>query len=73
MAWDGQMYDGPRAPDTPTNLWHPVPGHVGAHGEFDDRSSDAPTELWLTTRLPWGAITAIGLAGLGLAALKALK
>jgi hypothetical protein len=75
-AWDGQMHDGPRDPETRIDLWEPVPGHVGAHGDFDDRSRNAPTELWLTTRLPWGAIAAAGvagLAGLGLAAFKASR
>jgi NAD(P)-dependent dehydrogenase (short-subunit alcohol dehydrogenase family) len=42
-AWDGQMHDGPRDPETPIDLWEPVPGHVGAHGDFDDRSRNAPT------------------------------
>jgi hypothetical protein len=73
MAWDGQMYDGPREPNVPIDLWQPAPGHQGAHGEFDERAKEAPTEVWLTTRLPWGTIAAAGLVGLGVAALKALR
>ena len=72
-AWDGQMYDGPRDPDAPIDLWEPVPGQQAAHGAFDDRAKEAPAEAWLTTRLPWGAIAAAGVAGLGLAALRALR
>jgi NAD(P)-dependent dehydrogenase (short-subunit alcohol dehydrogenase family) len=72
-AWEGQLFDGGRAAGQPVDLWQPVPGHQGAHGEFDDRAKNARNELWLTTRLPWGTIAAASLAGLGLAALRALR
>jgi len=71
MAWDGQMYDGARDPNTPVDLVEPVPGHQGAHGAFDDRARDSSSELWLTTRVPWGALAGAGLVGLLYAAIKA--
>ena len=39
-GFDSQQYDGPADPNRPNNLWKPLPGDWGAHGEFDDR---APT------------------------------
>src|ERR687885_1024385 len=71
MAWDGQMYDGARDPNAPVDLYEPVPGHQGAHGAFDDRARDSSSELWLTTRVPWGALAGAGLVGLLYAAIKA--
>ena len=46
MAWDGQMYDGPRDPSIPIDLYEPVPGHQGSHGAFDGRASDRSLALW---------------------------
>lgn len=37
-AIDGQQTNEPEDPNRPHNLWRPVPGHHGAHGEFDDRA-----------------------------------
>ena len=70
MAWDGQMYDGQRAPNPPVDLFEPVPGHQEAHGAFDDRARASSSELWLTTRVPWGALAGAGLVSVLLAALK---
>ena len=64
------MYDGQRAPNTPVDLVEPVPGHQEAHGAFDDRARASSSELWLTTRVPWGALAGAGLVGVLLAALK---
>jgi NAD(P)-dependent dehydrogenase (short-subunit alcohol dehydrogenase family) len=59
MAWDGQMYDGARDPNVPVDLHDPVPGHQGAHGEFDDRAAHSSLALWAETHRGWLA------AGLG--------
>jgi hypothetical protein len=48
MAWDGQMWDAARNPSAPTDLYEPVPGHQGAHGEFDDRARSSSWELHIT-------------------------
>jgi len=34
--------------DRPENLWNPLPGDHGAHGDFDARSSSWSPELWAT-------------------------
>ncbi|HLH23915.1 MAG TPA: SDR family oxidoreductase [Chloroflexota bacterium] len=68
MAWDGQMYDGPRPADTPIDLWEPVPGHQGAHGAFDERARDNSPELWASTHAGWLGAAAAAAALLGIAA-----
>ncbi len=73
MAWDGQMYDGPRPADTPIDLWQPVPGHQGAHGAFDDRARDSSAELWASTHAAWLGVAAASVAGLAVVALKARR
>jgi NAD(P)-dependent dehydrogenase (short-subunit alcohol dehydrogenase family) len=35
------------------NLWEPVPGDHGAHGEFGDRAHGFSLELWLATHRGW--------------------
>ncbi len=51
-GYDSQQHDGPEDPNRPFNLWEPVPGDHGAHGQFDDRASNRSVELWLETH-PW--------------------
>lgn len=66
-GYDSQQTDEPLRPDRPSNLWKPVPGDFGAHGEFDDRSKHGSVQLWLTMHR--GLVLAAGAAGVGLAAL----
>lgn len=64
-----QQYDGAANPDRPNNLYDPVPGPYGAHGDFDARAQDYSSELWATTHwkeLALGAATLVGLAVFGL-------
>src|SRR3954462_14784322 len=46
-GYDSQQYDGREHPDRPNNLWEPVPGDHGAHGDFDSRAHAVSTEWWL--------------------------
>jgi len=39
-GFDSQQYDGYSDPNRPNNLFAPVVGDHGAHGEFDDRASN---------------------------------
>ena len=48
-GYESQQYDGPVDPERRNNLWHPVPGDHGAHGDFDQRAKDFSPELWATT------------------------
>jgi NAD(P)-dependent dehydrogenase (short-subunit alcohol dehydrogenase family) len=61
----GQQTDEPEDPNRPYNLWEPVPGDHGAHGDFDDRAHAGSVEVTLSTkkRLIGGAALA-ALAGL---------
>jgi NAD(P)-dependent dehydrogenase (short-subunit alcohol dehydrogenase family) len=64
MGYDAQQYDGNADPNRPNNLWEPLPGDHGAHGDFDDRAQDYSTELWASLHKKWLAIAAgLGLAG----------
>ena len=46
-GFEAQQYDGPEDPNRPHNLWEPVPGPFGAHGDFDSRAKEHSAELWL--------------------------
>lgn len=64
MGYDSQQYDGPVEPDRQNNLWEPVPGDHGAHGDFDQRATDFSPQFWATThRNGLGAVLG-GLAAL---------
>ena len=49
-GYSSQETDEPRDPDQPANLWEPADGEggrdFGAHGPFDDRSTDRSVQLW---------------------------
>jgi short-subunit dehydrogenase len=62
-GYESQQTDEPADPNRPNNLWQPVPGDHGAHGVFDDRSSDHSWQLWVNTHR-----RLLALAGLGVAA-----
>jgi short-subunit dehydrogenase len=68
QGYEGQMTDQPESPDRPSNLWEPVPGNFGAHGEFDSRAESTSQEAWLAERKWWG----MGIAAAGVAAATAL-
>ncbi|HEY3568438.1 MAG TPA: SDR family oxidoreductase [Thermoanaerobaculia bacterium] len=66
-GYDAQQYDGFADPNRPNNLWEPVPGDHGAHGQFDDRATYHSAQLWSNLHrgvlAALGAVSAIGLAG----------
>jgi short-subunit dehydrogenase len=64
VGYDAQQTDEPVSPDRPSNLFEPVPGDHGAHGEFDSRSASSSLQFWETTHRVW-----VGLAGVGIAVL----
>lgn len=45
-GYEGQLTDEPLGPDSPGNLFEPVPGDYGAHGRFDRRSRGADWEIF---------------------------
>ena len=77
-GYDSQQYDGAADPDRPDNLWTPLPGDAGAHGDFDERAESFNLQSWLNLhRTPLalaGAAIVAGMAGIaGLARLSALR
>lgn len=67
-GYQGQLRDEPLPKGRPDNLWKPVPGDFGAHGEFDWKAEGRSQELWLAERKWWG----FGLAAAGAAAAAAI-
>lgn len=67
-GYKSQQTNEPEDPNRPYNLWEPVPGDFGAHGDFDNRSKNKSWQFWATTRRP---LIALVLAGIGLAAYSA--
>ncbi len=46
-GYASQQYDGIHDTTAPDNLFEPVPGNQGAHGDFDDRSKDHSIQQWV--------------------------
>ena len=69
-GYDSQQYDGAEDPGRPNNLYEPVPGDHGAHGNFSGRARSHSFELWAETHAGLLAIAmGIGFAGAALTAL----
>jgi NAD(P)-dependent dehydrogenase (short-subunit alcohol dehydrogenase family) len=49
FGYQGQMAPASADRNAPDNLFAPVPGDHGAHGRFDNRSTDHSLALWATT------------------------
>ena len=60
-GYSGQQTNEPESPDRENNLWHPLPGDHGAHGSFDEESSEFSPETWMAThkKLTFGILGAI--------------
>src|SRR3954463_4862527 len=58
-GYESQQYDGHEDPNRPNNLWEPVPGDHGAHGDFDSRAQSFSVEWWVRSH--------VGLLGLAAA------
>lgn len=59
-GYDAQQTNGPADPHRPNNLWEPLPGDFGAHGDFDDRAHGRSLQLWASMNRGL-----LGLVGLG--------
>lgn len=63
-GFDSQQTDAPHDPDRAGNLWHPADGSrgrdFGAHGIFDDRSSQRSLQLWASQHHGLLASAALG-------------
>jgi NAD(P)-dependent dehydrogenase (short-subunit alcohol dehydrogenase family) len=57
-GFSGQQTDEPIRADRPDDLYDPVPGDAGAHGEFDDRAKSFSLAWWLSKHRAAAMITA---------------
>ncbi len=62
-GYQSQQYDGSTGPDRRDNLWEPVPGDFGPHGDFDEEAYRRSPEVWAATHRGWLGLAA-GVAGL---------
>ena len=69
-GYESQQYDGPEDPNRPNNLWEPVPGDHGAHGDFDARAKPFSPQLWSSEHRTLLAIGAMALVISGIIALS---
>jgi short-subunit dehydrogenase len=63
-GYDSQLSDEPARADRPHNLWQPLPGDRGSHGDFNDRAASVSPHLWLNTHRGWLAL-GVGLLLIG--------
>jgi NAD(P)-dependent dehydrogenase (short-subunit alcohol dehydrogenase family) len=64
-GYESQQHDGLVEADRLVNLWEPVPGDHGAHGDFDSRAHERSLQLWLTTHRSWlGAAASLAVGSL---------
>lgn len=64
-GYESQMTDEPEDPQRPHNLWKPLSGDYGPHGEDDQRAYDASPQFWATRHRDW--LAAAGLAAAAMA------
>ncbi|MFM0339812.1 SDR family oxidoreductase [Paraburkholderia fungorum] len=67
-GYEGQLTDEPLEPNSPGNLFEPIPGDYGAHGRFDSRSRTGSWEMFTNRhRNAFWALTGVAvLGGIGL-------
>ncbi len=68
-GFDSQQTDEPVDPDRKNNLWEPLTGDHGAHGDFDERARPRSYQLWASAHRGWLALSGAGAAGVACAAL----
>jgi NAD(P)-dependent dehydrogenase (short-subunit alcohol dehydrogenase family) len=61
-GYDAQQTDEPADPNRRDNLWEPVPGDHGAHGNFDNRATDHSLQLWANMHRGLLALAGAGIA-----------
>jgi hypothetical protein len=55
-GFDSQQTDEPADPNAPNNLYEPLPGDHGAHGQFDRLAHDYCLQLWTDQHRGWLAV-----------------
>jgi NAD(P)-dependent dehydrogenase (short-subunit alcohol dehydrogenase family) len=54
-GYETQQTHEPAEPERRDNLWAPLPGDWGAHGDFGARASSFSPHLWMNTHRAWAA------------------
>lgn len=74
-GFNGQQTNEPKDPNRKDNLYEPIPGDHGAHGDFDAKAWDFSPQFWAASHeaLSWGAIAIAGLTIGYLAGKKLMK
>jgi NADP-dependent 3-hydroxy acid dehydrogenase YdfG len=62
IGYEAQQDERPVRPDRPDNLWAPLPGDRGAHGDFDAQARPRSAELWARVHRGKLAMAAAALA-----------
>jgi short-subunit dehydrogenase len=62
-GFDSQQTQEPADPNRPANLWEPVAGDHGAHGDFDSRAKGRSVQWWLTSHRRELLGAALGVVG----------
>jgi NAD(P)-dependent dehydrogenase (short-subunit alcohol dehydrogenase family) len=70
QGYEAQQYNGSADPERPNNLYEPLPGDHGAHGDFDNRASDESVQLWLSQHRAWLLTGGVILFGISAAAFR---
>src|SRR2546423_12237813 len=52
-GYDSQQYDGSEDPSRAHNLWKPIVGDHGAHGDFDARAKSWSAQWWINQHCGW--------------------
>jgi NAD(P)-dependent dehydrogenase (short-subunit alcohol dehydrogenase family) len=52
-GYNSQQYDGAKDPNRAHNLWEPMPGDHGAHGDFNARAKKSSAFLWMSEHRGW--------------------
>lgn len=71
-GYDGQQTNEPADPEKENNLWEPLPGDHGAHGQFGENAHHFSPQLWMSMNRKYILGTALAACGVffGLKALK---
>lgn len=72
-GFEGQQTNIPEDPHRPNNLWAPIPGDHGAHGDFDAEATDTSPQLWMSMHKKEILSTALALGGLLLGSMALQK
>lgn len=69
-GYDGQMTSQPESTDRKDNLWEPLPGDHGAHGDFEEQSVSFSPLTWLSMHRGVLAASMLLLAGVAFTAMR---